>query len=811
MSPEQHRGDARIDGRSDLYSLGCVVYEMLAGRPPFEASTIAAVTYAHVNAPPPSVRKIRPDVPADVDAAIRRALAKDPADRPGTSDEFTRALGVDGPRRSGHIPSWMSDRAGRIAREPVRSAAVLLLALVIATVVAWPSFLGTTSPTALRSYRAGLEALDVWDLARADSSFAASIEREPAYARAHFRLAQTRNWMGLPRETWAEHAERARRIPRSLPRGDRAFAEALGRLGSGDLQGACAAYERLIREGTAGFASHYGLGECTSRDQRVDRDAASPTGWSFRTSYWQAVQAYRSAFMALADEVSELRRGAFSTLVSTLPVRGNIVREGRSPDGEAIYGHLVWVDVPASVERDSIAALPTPPSGEPIPAARTEDAFQHLRRAQMEIASRWVDRFPASAEAHQAWSYAAESLGLDEALPAIRRARDLTDARYAAEVIATEVWLTIKHGLPNDTAALARARANALDLISHTAMVAELTPERMAGLAAVAGQPLRAADLLARGSAAYTSAEVLARAERIAEQLRVLSAVGADGRLLDSLDAEAVGYIAFLEKEGDRVGPKNALLGLPAILAFPEHVSRRWSDPDMTWGGIARGQLAMLAGDSAAARSVVDEVERNRRGLAASRTTVEIVHAEARLIAALGDSMRAAAWLGATLDSLAFSPPGHIRDRPERAAALVPSLITMARLARATLGPAHAARWAAAARALWGGGDELAARALASLPDTHDEARSGQIVDYIIGVQQPAEQDTQELSSSSSHLQRVLPIAACIVPSWRATLLSSRADDELLNAAPGPYSIHPGPKPAGVARCMWIWPANSPG
>ena len=81
MSPEQAAGSTDLDGRSDLYSLGCVLYEMLAGRPPFVGPTLESVVHQQLTAEPPSVTSIRPAVPGWVAAALSRALAKTPADR----------------------------------------------------------------------------------------------------------------------------------------------------------------------------------------------------------------------------------------------------------------------------------------------------------------------------------------------------------------------------------------------------------------------------------------------------------------------------------------------------------------------------------------------------------------------------------------------------------------------------------------------------------------------------------------------------------------------------------------------------------
>ncbi|WP_192808567.1 serine/threonine-protein kinase [Actinomadura montaniterrae] len=91
MSPEQWRsGD--IDQRADLYSLGCVLYALLTGRPPFTGESLAMLMARHLNADPPPLRQLRPDVPADLEQIAQDLLAKDPADRPASAEAVAARL-----------------------------------------------------------------------------------------------------------------------------------------------------------------------------------------------------------------------------------------------------------------------------------------------------------------------------------------------------------------------------------------------------------------------------------------------------------------------------------------------------------------------------------------------------------------------------------------------------------------------------------------------------------------------------------------------------------------------------------------------
>jgi TolB-like protein/tRNA A-37 threonylcarbamoyl transferase component Bud32 len=113
MSPEQGAGDRDVDGRSDLYSLGCVLYEMLGGQAPFTGPTVESVVRQHVMTQAAPITNLRPTVPAEVAGALARTLAKNPADRFNPAAQFVQALApvapaaASAPARSAWSSKWM--------------------------------------------------------------------------------------------------------------------------------------------------------------------------------------------------------------------------------------------------------------------------------------------------------------------------------------------------------------------------------------------------------------------------------------------------------------------------------------------------------------------------------------------------------------------------------------------------------------------------------------------------------------------------------------------------------------------------------
>jgi len=133
MSPEQASGDP-IDGRSDEYALACVIYEMLGGAPPFIGTSGRSVIAQRFTEEPPSIKKVRPSVPSEVDAALQRALQRVPADRYASVGEFARALDVidtlGRPRRS--TTRGVAAKLGRWTWAIAGAGAVIIAGILLA-------------------------------------------------------------------------------------------------------------------------------------------------------------------------------------------------------------------------------------------------------------------------------------------------------------------------------------------------------------------------------------------------------------------------------------------------------------------------------------------------------------------------------------------------------------------------------------------------------------------------------------------------------------------------------------------------------
>jgi serine/threonine-protein kinase len=133
MSPEQSAGESDVDARSDIYALGCVLFEMLAGETPYTGTTPGAIIAKRLSTPVPDVRVLRETVPDAIEGALRSALAKAPADRFTSATKFAEALrakGVSlGPRTGETQPIRITPRHAPVARRAALGGVAALAVL----------------------------------------------------------------------------------------------------------------------------------------------------------------------------------------------------------------------------------------------------------------------------------------------------------------------------------------------------------------------------------------------------------------------------------------------------------------------------------------------------------------------------------------------------------------------------------------------------------------------------------------------------------------------------------------------------------
>jgi tetratricopeptide (TPR) repeat protein/tRNA A-37 threonylcarbamoyl transferase component Bud32 len=238
MSPEQGQGHSG-DERSDLYALGVMLYECLTGQVPYEGDTSVSVLLKHVTAPIPSLRAVRPDLPTALEQVVWKALAKNPAERFQTAQEFWEALAViesnaehatettprpamrpraDAPTAPAPTarPAGHTRIQPRLARPVVLSIAALgLVAIGLAALAFLPKAAGT--PPALAQGQ-GFLAEGSYQLAA--DSFSVALTQAPDNAQALLGHAQAAEGLGLIDEALAD-VERLIAIAPTHPAGYR--------------------------------------------------------------------------------------------------------------------------------------------------------------------------------------------------------------------------------------------------------------------------------------------------------------------------------------------------------------------------------------------------------------------------------------------------------------------------------------------------------------------------------------------------------------------------------------------------------------
>jgi tRNA A-37 threonylcarbamoyl transferase component Bud32 len=865
MSPEQASGDT-VDARSDVYSLGCVMYEMISGHPPFVGATPQAVVAQRFTETPKDLRRLRESVSVGLERIVRTALARVPADRFATALAMKEALqreetAAAAPAASVHpsrrhwfaagaaativlgtlvamrlrAPDAHIDRALHmvtpcIARGDATASSALTPenceALLYDALGRWrdlrvvdafrvhdaqtqlglattgiedgirlarrmgagvlalgeitpgadsitvraalydarsgeslhshsvrlapdmanagakfaelvdslvlrggagdappPAQTGARSLDAWRAYAEGERALRNWDLDAALAHFRDAVRHDQRFAAPALRAAQVMQWRGEAPSAWREAVTSALGQRDQLSRRDLALGNALLALADARYPDACLQYQSLLQRDSLDFPALFGLAECHADDPIVERNPASPSGWSFRGSHHHAIESYRRA-LALIPSFHIATRGlALSRLPPLLQVSGPVLRAGIAPGPDTLRFYAAM-----ALEHDTLAFVPYPVRefGDAVRSSTTPTtaaALQRNRRILREVTSSWIRAFPASPHAHEALGLLLETVGeLDgpdeehSAAIAFERARERTTERAdRVRLDMARLRLLLKG------ARYAAARRLADSLLRSTPDPTPAEADWLKGAAALTGHVSETARLLERSASEAPVRTTDARRVEVPSSVlataRALLGYASFGVPADSVRAlhrRTEDLVRQWVEPARRPAVRNALLTLPALLAFPALGTEPVDTAGVRDDYLVALRQRLVHGDTAAIREQFARLAAARQMLRPGDVSVDAAFAEAQILLGIGDTTAAIATLDASLGAVPGMDDRVLRVVP-MTAALVRSMALRAELAARRGDRATARRWAAPVVELWGGADAALAPLVAHL------------------------------------------------------------------------------------------------
>ncbi len=715
MSPEQALADDDLDARSDIYSLACVIYEMIAGIPPFVGATAQAVMARRFVASPPPLYESREAVPDSVETAIAKALSRSPADRWQTVDEFAAALAVDSPY------STLQTRKIALERKRKRNsfiAAGAVIATLGAGGIAWTA--------ANRDYVGRAQsAIGRWDFSEARAQLEKAVEKRPDDPRAQLWLAELKMIQGEPAADWRRLALRAADRSGELKGDEKQRAAALVALVDESSDDPCRGFERVAAgnpQGPAGFTATLALASCLASDKKVVRDASSPGGFRFRASMHRAANLYQG----LAARYSA-NEAAYSFLVPHLETilwtNKNKLRQGMLA-GESERTFLAWQQLIG----DTLAFIPVAIGGSgPVrdDAESVDRAVDRNLLTLQALATAWTSVAPGNPDAHETLARMLETTGnLDGAPPsALREIRIARNAMASIRMVDGEQYLRrLKLGSANVRMLLKLHRfadaAAAADSIVDLPAPAKLSDSIqtsvnrfVTGLSSLTGHPRRITEMQSRFAdekrVRLNSGEERKLGGDVGSDLSRLETYAAFGAPRDSIlmlignisqNLSAVVPAGQVEEMRTAVLTESIRWAAPAIGPAPAATLGPTNDL------FGKALKALAAKDIQRARAYADSMANLYSTRAPGEVTMDAVLQYAWLRATVGDTARSIQFLDNSLRGLSRAPQSMLMSA-SIPAALVRAMILRADLAARTGDGATADRWSGAARQLWKGGD----------------------------------------------------------------------------------------------------------
>ncbi|HEU4557328.1 MAG TPA: hypothetical protein VFS20_05740, partial [Longimicrobium sp.] len=495
----------------------------------------------------------------------------------------------------------------------------------------------------------------------------------------------------------------------------RALARGLAALSTNRFPDACREYGAQIARDSTDFAAWYGLGVCTSRDSRVLPDPSSPSGWRFRSSYHQSIQAFSRALRTVPSALQAFRGGGFERLQMQLQTDDRLLRPGFAPT-EA--GDTLWFAGYISLQADTIAFVPwrledvAALKKETIPATRAAAGARN-RNVLADVLREWVRAFPQSPDAHEGLARGLEAMGRirqvrqgqPSAFSEVARARALaTDPEQRLRLGVAQVRLHLRTG------DFASARATADSVLRQWPRPGPSDAFRLAPLAVLTGRAGQAAELMR--AAAPQREYFTPRAGRVVEvPVSIAQAEGevlvyaALGMIAEHQQAEARMerlVAAWISDPARREEARTALLNhnRRILYGYGARGGPPLAEPDP---GVEMQQM-LARGDAAGVRTRLAAMAEALGTRRPGDRDLSYVFPESALQLAVGDTAAGIAELDRMLVALEALPI-NVLDKPAETGALLGMMRLRAQVAATRGDPRTAATWRNALGALWAGAD----------------------------------------------------------------------------------------------------------
>jgi tRNA A-37 threonylcarbamoyl transferase component Bud32 len=550
----------------------------------------------------------------------------------------------------------------------------------------------TRNLRAIRACDGAFSAHEDGELARADTLLQAALQADPQYARASLWLAEMRGWIVAAPPNTRPLLTHALANAAGLNDREQRLLRAQQHLQSAEYARACGVYRELVAADAQDYVGWLGLGECHRRDSVVVRDARSASGYSFRSSYQQAVQAYTRAFELRPSLLGGYRDRSFLAIRDLLITATTAFREGRMASSDTASFRAY-----PSLAGDSLQFTPLPiyefsyGQGNSWPATLTQ-AVDRQRDLLRRLTTLWSRTYPASIGAVEGQAVALELAGNPEAVAVVKEGRRrATLAGDRLRLAAAEFWLSLKFGLPDDVTALTAARTLGDSLLQSAIPVDADQARQLAVIAVLLGRSGQAARL-ARMAAAPIASQ-LNLPTGLIEPARALLVFAALGTAPDSMTRLEQEFELAVENatSSRRDAIRRQFLTQAAMVAFPvhrlSHLNRLQS-----MSALIDAELALMRADTPTVRRIMDDWDATRSNARPIDVTIDALFVECWLNARVGSIPRAIAGLDRTLSAIRWFPPGRI-DELVRAGTLMRAMELRAELATAGLDSVNARRW----------------------------------------------------------------------------------------------------------------------